>query len=61
MTTTILIHQVQTLELKEPSSLVGNAGVFWTRKLFVIDQDGNKTEITLFAEAEWQLEIKETV
>jgi hypothetical protein len=60
MTTTILIHQVQTLELKEPSSLVGNAGVFWTRKLFVIDQNGNKTEITLFAEAEWQLKIKET-
>ena len=58
--TTILIHRVKSLELKEPSSLVGNAGVFWTRKLFVIDQDGNKTEITLFAEAEWQLEIKET-
>jgi len=61
MTTTILIHQVQTLELKEPSSLVGNAGVFWTRKLFVIDIDGHRTEITLFATTEEQLEIKETV
>ena len=59
--TTILIHRVKSLELKEPSSLVGNAGVFWTRKLFVIDIDGHRTEITLFADAEWQLEIKETV
>jgi hypothetical protein len=59
--TTILIHRVKSLELKEPSSLVGNAGVFWTRKLFVIDQDGNKTEITLFAETQELLELKETV
>jgi len=59
--TTILIHRVNSLELKEPSSLVGNAGVFWTRKLFVIDQDGNKTEITLFAETQELLELKETV
>ncbi len=59
--TTILIHRVKSLELKEPFSLVGNAGVFWTRKLFVIDQDGNKTEITLFADTEELLELKETV
>ena len=59
--TSILIHRVKTLQLKEPSSLVGNAGVFWTRKLFVIDQDGNKTEITLFAETQELLELKETV
>ena len=59
--TTILIHKVKSLQLKEPSSLVGNAGVFWTRKLFVIDQDGNKTEITLFAETQELLELKETV
>jgi hypothetical protein len=59
--TSILIHRVKTLQLKEPSSLVGQVGVFWTRKLFVIDQDGNKTEITLFAETQELLELKETV
>ena len=59
--TSILIHRVKSLELKEPSSLVGQVGVFWTRKLFVIDQDGNKTEITLFAETQELLELKETV
>ena len=57
----IAIHRVKSLELKDPSSLTGQTGVFWTRKLFVIDQEGNKTEITLFADSEWQLEIKETV
>ena len=59
--TSILIHRVKTLQLKEPSSLVGQVGVFWTRKLFVIDQDGNKTEITLFAETQELLELKDTV
>jgi len=59
--TSILIHRVKTLQLKEPSSLVGQVGVFWTRKLFVIDQDGNKTEITLFAETQELLELKETI
>ena len=59
--TSILIHRVKTLQLKEPSSLVGQVGVFWTRKLFVIDQEGNKTEITLFAETQELLELKETV
>jgi len=59
--TSILIHRVKTLQLKEPSSLVGQVGVFWTRKLFVIDQNGNKTEITLFAETQELLELKETV
>ena len=57
----IAIHRVESLELKEPSSLAGQTGVFWTRKLFVIDIDGNKTEITLFADTEEPLEIKETV
>ena len=56
----IAIHRVKSLELKEPSSLTGQTGVFWTRKLFVIDQEGNKTEITLFADSEEPLEIKET-
>ena len=59
--TSILIHRVKSLELKEQSSLAGQTGVFWTRKLFVIDQEGNKTEITLFADNKEPLEIKETV
>lgn len=57
----IAIHRVKSLELKQPSSLVVQTNVFWTRKLFVIDQEGNKTEITLFADSEEPLEIKETV
>lgn len=54
------IHRVTSLVIQEPSSIVGQSGVFWTRKIFVTDIDGHKTEITLFADAEWQLEIKET-
>lgn len=57
----IAIHRVKSLELKESSSLAGQTSVFWTRKLFVIDQEGKKTEITLFADSEEPLEIKETV
>jgi hypothetical protein len=59
--TSILIHKVKSLQLKEPSSLVGNAGVFWTRKLIVTDQNGQTFEITLFADNKEPLEIKETV
>jgi len=57
--TSILIHRVKTLIIKEPSSLDGTVAVFWTRKIFVTDIDGHKTEITLFAENEESLEIKE--
>ena len=53
------IHQVTSLVIKEPISLVGQSAVFWTRKIFVIDESGNKTEITLFADKEQSLEIKE--
>jgi len=49
------------MELTKPNSLKSGAGLFWRRKLEVIDEKGNKTEITLFADSEWQLEIKETV
>jgi len=57
--TSILIHRVKTLTIKKPSSLDGTVAVFWTRKIFVTDIDGHKTEITLFAENEESLEIKE--
>ena len=53
------IHRVTSLVIKEPISLVGQSEVFWTRKIFVIDESGNKTEITLFADKEQSLEIKE--
>ena len=52
-------QRVTTLVIKEPISLVGQSAVFWTRKIFVIDESGNKTEITLFADDEQSLEIKE--
>ena len=57
--TSILIHRVKTLIIKEPSSLDGAVAVFWTRKIFVTDTDGHKTEITLFADNEESLKIKE--
>ena len=41
------IHRVTNLIIKEPSSIVGQSGIFWTRKIFVTDIDGHKTEITL--------------
>lgn len=58
--TSILIHRVETLMIQEPISLKGNVGFFWTRKIFVLDESGNKTEITLFADNEQSLEIKES-
>ena len=57
----IAIHRVTSLVIKEPISLVGQSAVFWTRKIFVIDESGSKTEITLFADDEQSLEIKEPV
>lgn len=58
--TTITIHRIISMELTKPNSLQSGAGLFWRRKLEVIDEKGNKVEINLFADAEWQLEIKET-
>jgi len=55
----IAIHRVETLIIKEPINLVGQSGGFWTRKIYVTDIDGHKTEITLFADNEELLEIKE--
>lgn len=59
--TSILIHRVKTLVIHEPTSLEGAVAIFWTRKIFVIDESGNKTEITLFADNKQSLEIQETV
>ena len=59
--TSILIHRVIKVELTETNALDSNVGTFWRRRLEVTDENGNKTEITLFADSEWQLEIKETV
>ena len=58
--TTITIHRIISMKLTKPNSLKSGAGLFWRRKLEVIDENGNKVEINLFADAEWQLEIKET-
>ena len=59
--TSITIHRVMSMELTKPNSLESGANLFWRRKLAVIDENGNKVEINLFADAEWQLEIKEPV
>ena len=53
------IHRVTSLIIKEPNSIVGQSAVFWTRKIYVTDIDGHKTEITLFADNQESLEIKE--
>ena len=58
--TTIMLHGVTTLELTETNALpTSSGGLFWRRKLIVIDDKSNKTEINLFAETKEPLEIKE--
>ena len=55
----ISIHRVKTLELTNITSSEISTGMYWRRKLIVTDDKGNRTEITLFAESEEPLEIKE--
>lgn len=60
MTTMTMIHDVKSIELTEARESTGGvAGPFWTRKLTVIDNKGNETQITLFSKSEKPLEIKE--
>lgn len=59
--TNITIHQVMSMKLTKPNSLESQTGLFWRRKLTVIDEKGNKFEINLFADTEELLEIKDTV
>ena len=58
--TTIMLHRIKTIELTETNELTSKAGLYWRRKLSITDENGNKTEITLFADSEEPLEIKET-
>lgn len=58
--TTIMLHRVKTLELTQTVSSEISTGMYWRRKLIVTDENGNKTEITLFADSEEPMEIKET-
>ena len=58
--TTIMLHRIKTIELTEINELTSKAGLYWRRKLSITDENGNKTEITLFADSEEPLEIKET-
>tara|TARA_R110000823_G_C15859877_1_gene493043 strand:- start:706 stop:894 length:189 start_codon:yes stop_codon:yes gene_type:complete len=58
--TTIMLHRIKTIELTEINELTSKTGLFWRRKLSITDENGNKTEITLFADSEEPLEIKET-
>jgi hypothetical protein len=57
--TTIMLHRVKTLELTQTVSSEISSGTYWRRKLIVTDDKGNKTEITLFADSEEPMEIKE--
>ena len=55
----IAIHRVTTLELTNIISSEISTGMYWRRKLIVTDDKGNRTEITLFADTEEPMEIKE--
>lgn len=57
--TTIMLHRVTTLELTNITSSEISTGMYWRRKLIVTDDKGNRTEITLFADSEEPMEIKE--
>lgn len=58
--TTIMLHRVKSIELTETNELTSKAGLYWRRKLSITDENGNKMEITLFADSKEPLEIKET-
>ena len=57
--TTIMLHRIKTIELTQTVSSEISTGMYWRRKLIVTDENGNKTEITLFADSEEPMEIKE--
>jgi hypothetical protein len=60
MTTMTMIHDVKSIEMTEAKESTGGvAGPFWTRKLTVVDNKGNETQITLFSGSKEPLEIKE--
>lgn len=56
---TIMLHGVTTLELTQTASSEISSGTYWRRKLIVTDDKGNRTEITLFANSEEPMAIKE--
>ena len=60
MTTMTMIHHVKTIKLFKPKESTSQAGLFWTLKLNVTDDNGNETQITFFATTEEQLKIEET-
>ena len=43
------IHNVKTFKISDPKELTGHSGTF-TRDLIIIDDNGYKVEIILFAE-----------
>lgn len=54
-----MLHRVKTLELTNIISSEVSSGMYWRRKLIVIDENGHRIEITLFANSEEPMEIKE--
>lgn len=57
--TTIMIHGVKSIELTQTVCSQISSGTYWRRKLIVIDENGHRTEITLFANSEEPMEITE--
>ena len=55
----IMLHRVKTLELTNIISSEVSSGMYWRRKLIVIDENGHRTEITLFANSEEPMKITE--
>lgn len=58
--TTIMLHRVKLIELTETNEVTSKTGLYWRRKLSITDENGNKMEITLFADSKEPLGIKET-
>jgi hypothetical protein len=55
------IHGVKSIELTQIICSEISSGIYFRRKLIITDEQGHKTEITLFADTEEPLEIKEEV
>jgi hypothetical protein len=53
-----MIHDVKSIELTEANSQTSQSDLFWTRKLTVIDNNGNETHIFFIAGNEESIDIK---
>jgi len=56
---TTMIHGVKSIELTSTVCSQITSGIYYRRKLIVIDNEGHRIEITLFADTQEPMEIKE--